>query len=397
MPIAPEHRAAVVARLRLTLTTGVGPVTITDLVEHCGAPAALLDADRDALAAAAGGRIADALCRPAPALERQVLQALDWAEASPRHHLVVPEDPDYPPLLRPLRDAPALLYAIGRRDALARPAIAVVGSRNPTAAGRSNAREFAFALSEAGWTVASGLALGVDGAAHEGALAGRAGTVAVLGTGVDVIYPGRHAALAERIATDGAVLSELPLGTGPAPGLFPRRNRVIAGMARAVLVIEAALHSGSLITARHAADYGRDVFAVPGSIHSPLARGCHALIRDGAGLAESAADVLQALPGLRSAPRPADAAASEGTRQAACQAGSGVPTEAGDDDPILAAVGREPVLPDTLADHLGWPVGLLTARLVELEIEGRLMRLPDGRVVRPPSIGRLATAPIRLL
>jgi DNA processing protein len=404
MPIAPEHRAAVSARLHLTLTTGVGAVTVADLVEHFGDAETLLDVDRRALAAAVGPRIADALRRSDPDRQRRIREALDWADASPRHHLLVPEDPDYPDLLRPLRDPPALLYVVGARDAPSRPGIAVVGSRNPTAAGRATARDFAFALSDAGWTIASGLALGIDGAAHEAALAGRAGTVAVLGTGVDVIYPGRHQGLAERIAGHGAVISELPLGTGPLPGLFPRRNRVIAGLARAVLVVEAALHSGSLITARQAGEYGRDVFAVPGSIHSPLARGCHALIRDGAGLAESAADLLREL-GEPGAPRPGRAVRvpfgePDPSRPRApdrCQPDADAPTEPGEDDPVLAAIGHEPVWPDALAEHLGWDVGALAARLVVLEIEGRLLRQPDGRVVRPPSVGRLATASIRLL
>lgn len=400
MPIVREHHAAVVARLHLTLTSGIGAVTIADLVERFGDVSALPDLDRRTLTAAAGPRIAEVLSRPDPDRDRRIGEALDWADASPRHHLLVPEDPDYPVLLRPLRDAPALLYVVGERDAPSRPMIAVVGSRNPTAAGRANARDFAFTLSDAGWAIASGLALGIDGAAHEAALTARGGTVAVLGTGADVIYPARHQGLAERIAAHGAVVSELPLGTGPLPGLFPRRNRIIAGIARAVLVVEAALHSGSLITARQAGDYGRDVFAVPGSIHSPLARGCHALIRDGAGLAESAADLLRELgnpgePGARPGMRVPTGTPDRSPPR--CQPGADDPTDAVDVDPVLSAVGHEPVWPDALAEHLGWAVGALAARLVVLEIEGRLLRLPDGRVVRTPSVGRLATASIRLL
>jgi DNA processing protein len=268
---------------------------------------------------------------------------------------------------------------------LARPMLAVVGSRNATAAGVANARTFSRALSASGWTVASGMALGIDAAAHDGALQGGAGTVAVVGTGVDVVYPQRHRALAGRIAADGLVLSELPLGTQPAPGLFPRRNRLIAGLSKGVVVVEAAPRSGSLITARLAADFGREVFAVPGSIHSPLARGCHALIRQGATLVESADDVLAELP-------PADPSLDPPTRPLSAGPPAREPAitvraTSPDQDPILSVVGHEPVRPDTLAAHLGLPVGEVGARLVVLELSGRLQRLPDGRVARPPPVG----------
>jgi DNA processing protein len=243
------------------------------------------------------------------------------------------------------------------------------------------------------------MALGIDAAAHDGALAGGSGTVAVLGTGVDVIYPRRHLALSERIALNGALVSELPLGTEPLPGLFPRRNRLIAAMAQGVLVIEAALRSGSLITARLAADYGREVFALPGSIHSPLARGCHALIKEGARLVESVDDLLCEWPGGRPHTHPPDAA--HGAAHTAAQASdrisdrisariSASPAPAGQEralsDPtcgrLLAAIGHEPVLPDTLAEHLGMPSSTLGAQLILLEIDGHVVRCPDGRVVR---------------
>jgi len=233
--------------------------------------------------------------------------------------------------------------------------------------------------------VASGLALGVDGAAHDGALEGGAGTIAVVGTGADVVYPSRHRRLAERIADDGAIFSEFPLGTEPSAGQFPRRNRLIAGMSHGVLVVEAALHSGSLITARQAGEFGRDVFAIPGSIHSPLSRGCHALIRQGAVLVERAEDLIDELPRqdtdqlLRT--RPMSASAHSGPELLTER------IEIPEQDPILAAVGHEPVLPDTLAAHLGLAAGDMVARLVVLELSGRLQRLPDGRVVRPPPIG----------
>jgi DNA processing protein len=263
--------------------------------------------------------------------------------------------------------------------------LSMVGSRNATAGGVANARAFGRALSEAGWTIASGMALGIDGAAHEGSLEGGSGTLAVLGTGADVLYPARHKGLAARIALDGAILSELPLGTEPAPGLFPRRNRLIAGLSHGVLVVEAAMKSGSLITAAQAGDFGRDVFAIPGSIHSPLARGCHALIRQGAKLVESIEDLLTELP-------PANHPLDPRTRPMSASAHSAAvplqtPIDAPDHDPILAVLGHEPVLPDTLAMHLDLPSGALGARLVMLELAGDLQRLPDGRVIRPPPIG----------
>jgi DNA processing protein len=277
------------------------------------------------------------------------------------------------------------MYLTGRRETLARPMLSMVGSRNATAGGVANARAFGRALSEAGWTIASGMALGIDGAAHEGSLEGGSGTLAVLGTGADVLYPARHKGLAARIALDGAILSELPLGTEPAPGLFPRRNRLIAGLSHGVLVVEAAMKSGSLITAAQAGDFGRDVFAIPGSIHSPLARGCHALIRQGAKLVESIEDLLTELP-------PANHPLDPRTRPMSASAHSAAvplqtPIDAPDHDPILAVLGHEPVLPDTLAMHLDLPSGALGARLVMLELAGDLQRLPDGRVIRPPPIG----------
>ena len=384
MPLAPDEADDLGCWLRLSLTPGVGPITARSLLETFGLPHAVFESAGGLLEEVAGPTLAAALRAPDAERERRVARALEWARADD-HHLVTLADADYPPRLPHIPDAPPLLYAVGVRAVLARPAVALVGARNPTSAGLANARAFAGALSRAGWTVASGLALGIDGAAHEGALAGGSGTIAVLGTGADVVYPTRHRGLAARIADDGVVLSELPLGTRPAPGQFPRRNRLIAGLSHGVLVIEAALQSGSLITARQAGEFGREVFAIPGSIHSPLARGCHALIRQGAALVESVEDVLVELPPLR----PRAAAAGDPPRASAHSAAALLTEriELPDTDPILAALGHEPVLPDTLAEHLSLPAGELGARLVLLELAGRLERLPDGRVVRPPPVG----------
>ncbi len=274
-------------------------------------------------------------------------------------------DPDYPPLLLQTADPPLLLYVQGAPALLAAPSVAVVGSRNPTAQGADNARAFAAALSAQGLVVVSGLALGIDGAAHAGALEGGVGTLAVVGTGLDRVYPARHRELAHRIAAAGergALVSEYAPGTPALPAHFPQRNRIIAGLTLGTLVVEAALRSGSLITARLAAEAGRDVFAVPGSIHAPQSRGCHALIQQGAQLVQSAADIIDALHLARASSRPPESA----------------PASAGAGDPILEALGHDPVTLDALIARTGWPAHELAARLLELELKGLAARLPGG-------------------
>jgi DNA processing protein len=246
---------------------------------------------------------------------------------------------------------------------LDRPSLAVVGSRNATPQGLANAEAFAAALSRAGLTIVSGLALGVDTAAHRGGLEGSGSTIAVIGTGADRVYPARNRDLARRIAEAGLVLSEFPLGTPALAGNFPRRNRVISGLARGVLVVEAAQRSGSLITARLAAEQGRDVFALPGSIHSPLSKGCHQLIKQGAKLVDDVQDILDEL-GLSTAPVPSEA---------------GAPAR---DDSLLQLMGFDPCDTDTLAARSGRPVEQLSAALLELELDGRVASLPGGRYQR---------------
>jgi DNA processing protein len=252
-----------------------------------------------------------------------------------------------------------LLYAQGRVALLRTDSVAVVGSRNPTHQGIDNARAFATHLSRAGLTVVSGLALGIDAAAHEGGLDGAASTIAVVGTGLDRVYPRRNLALAHRIAGQGLILSEYALGTPPLAPNFPIRNRIIAGLSRGTLVVEAALQSGSLITAALAVEAGREVFAIPGSIHSPQSRGCHALIKQGAKLVETAADVLDELKAGSAAP-PAPAG----------------PEDAAEGDALLAALGHDPVTLDALCARLGESAATLSARLLELELTGAVARLP---------------------
>ena len=321
-----------------------------------------------------------------------------------QRRIVTLGDPAYPSSLLEMADPPVLLYAMGQVECLQQPQprIAMVGSRNPTPQGASNARAFGKAFAEMGWTVVSGLALGVDGAAHEGALqatlpepvgAGGLATIAVVGTGLDRVYPRQHHDLAHRIVQHGVILSESPLGTPPLSHHFPKRNRIIAGLSHGVLVVEAALQSGSLITARLAGEQGKEVFAIPGSIHAPQSRGCHALIRQGAKLVESANDVLEELRVVIPAGRQAvvssvaDKSMAHIDPSAAADADSAVNAA---DDPtapivpgdtaavLLQALGHDPVGLDALLARTGLDAATLQAKLLELELMGMVGRLPGG-------------------
>ena len=364
VPRLPSARLA--AWLRLARTRGVGPRTAAGLLAVFGDPESIFRAGRDALAVHAGPALARTLAlAPTPDTERLVEATLRWREA-PGHHVLALGEPGYPALLAQIPDPPLLLYIKGRVDLLAGPCLAVVGSRNASQQGKANAQAFAEALSGAGLRIVSGLALGIDAAAHEGALRRPGGTIAVVGTGPDLVYPARNRELAARIAETGCIASEYPIGTPPLPSNFPKRNRIISGLAAGVLVVEAAARSGSLITARQAAEQGRDVFAIPGSIHAALAKGCHELIREGAKLVDTAHDVLEAL-----ALSPLAAMRVPVVRQ---------PAEEG--DVLLLALGHGPVAPDALQAALGWQAGELGARLLVLELQGQLERLPGGWVQR---------------
>ncbi len=356
------------AWLRLALTPEVGPRTARVLLAAFGLPTAIFEAS----AAALGRHVPEQLARtlaaaPDAALRAALDKTEQWLARDPAHALLTLADADYPQALLATADPPPLLFAIGRRELLTRPVCAIVGSRNATRQGEANAEAFAHALARAGLTIASGLALGIDAAAHRGALKAEtdASTIAVVGTGVDVIYPAANKALTLEIRRRGVVLSELALGTPGIAHNFPRRNRLIAGLARGVLVVEATLRSGSLITARLAADAGREVFAVPGSIHSPLSKGCHKLIREGAKLVESAQDVLEE---LHLAPRSAAA----------------TPTAAltPEQTALLDALGFDPVDLDALALRTGREAGALSAALLELELAQHVERLPGNRYQR---------------
>lgn len=324
-------------------------------------PAAILGASAASLGRHVPPAVAAAALAPIPPADLEATTR--WLD-DPAHHLVAWDDADYPRALLDIGHAPPVLFFIGRRPLLNQPALAIVGSRHATPQGKSNARDFARALGDAGLAIVSGLALGVDAAAHEGALATAASTLAVIGTGPDRVYPARNRALARRIADIGGIVSEFLPGTPPRKENFPRRNRLISGLARGVLVVEATLSSGSLITARWAGEQGREVFAIPGSIHSPFAKGCHKLIREGAKLVETAQDVLDELGiGLRST---AGAPAQRGADASADQA------------LLLETMGYDPVSVDALVERTGATADAITAGLVRLELDGLACALPGG-------------------
>jgi DNA processing protein len=295
-----------------------------------------------------------------------------WLD-DPVNQLVVLTDPAYPPLLREIPDPPPLLFVRGDAALLRAPQLAVVGSRNPSHGGCDNARAFSDHLTRAGLVVTSGMALGIDACAHEAALGAGGRTIAVAATGLDRVYPAAHHELAHAIASQGALVSEFPLGTPPRREHFPRRNRLISGLSLGVLVVEAALQSGSLITARLAADQGREVFAIPGSIHSPLARGCHALIRQGAKLVETAQDILEELGALAgfvaAAPCDVSGSALGATLDSAQQE-------------LLELIGHDPVEMDTLIARSGLTPGRVSSMLLHMELRGLIEARPGGRYQR---------------
>lgn len=359
--------------LRLLLTPGVGNESARKLLAAFGLPEDVFRQSPPALRAVVGPKAALALLTPPADLDASLQRLLSWLADAPDRHVLTLGDPRFPPELLQMADPPLMLYVMGQLQALQHPRrLAIVGSRNPTPQGAVNARQFARALGEAGVCVVSGLALGIDGAAHEGSLDADAPTIAVVGTGLDRVYPKQHLSLARRIVQRGAVVSEYALGTPPLPANFPLRNRIIAGLSQGTLVVEAAVQSGSLITARLAAEQGRDVFAIPGSIHAPQSRGCHALIRQGAKLVESAQDILEDLR-ITTPMAAADTSAMGADATA---------DPAGEHDALLDAMGFDPVSLDALQARTGLDTAHLQARLLELELQGSVGRLPGGLLQR---------------
>lgn len=352
--------AGLAAWLRLTLTPGLGGESQRKLLAAFGLPEAILDAGRLAARQVIGAR-ADLLFDHDAS--ESVEHALAWSDQV-GHHLITLGDANYPQALLEIPDPPNVLYVRGNPRLLNQRSLAIVGSRNATPLGAQTAEQFARNLAAAEWCIVSGLALGIDAAAHRGALLAEGQTIAVVGTGVDRLYPARNKDLALRIAAQGAIVSEFPLGTPAIAANFPRRNRIISGLARGVVVVEAAPESGSLITARLAGEQGREVFAIPGSIHSPVARGCHQLIKQGAKLVETAQDILEELgggnqPSIYSKPLAA--------------------SEAATDDPLLKALGHDPASLDELVVRSGIAAEQLLVRLLELELSGLIAPLPGNR------------------
>lgn len=363
------------AWLILAGTHGLTGRTVGQLTAAFGSADAICAAAESALRATGLDEASAAsITRPD---ERPLAAALAWLDGATDHHLVSWADARYPALLRQIDDAPVALFVRGDPAALALPQLAIVGSRHASPGGAATARAFAAHLAGCGLAITSGLALGIDAAAHAGAMAGGGRTVAVMGTGPEQVYPPQHRDLAEAIARKGALCTEFPPGTAPLPAHFPRRNRLISALSVGTLVVEARARSGALITARRAAEQGREVFAIPGSIHNPLARGCHRLIRDGAKLVESAGDILEELAPLLGVP-PTLAAAADDTASAAHTGHATDPDYAR----LLDALGWDTVDADAVSLRSGLTPAEVSSMLLILELEGSVQLLPGGRYQR---------------
>ncbi|HRG15332.1 MAG TPA: DNA-processing protein DprA [Pseudomonadota bacterium] len=357
-------------------TPGLGNLRIAKLYEHFGSLRAALDASRGALRAAG---MPAAICAELARSGRGLIRAdLDWLDAAPHRHVLTLADPDYPPLLRRLEDAPPLLFVEGDLNALWRAQIAMVGSRNASRSGIGVARDFARHFARLGIVVTSGLAEGIDGSAHTACLDAGGATIAVCGTGLDRVYPERHRDLARRIVAQGALVSDFPIGTPPLPEHFPRRNRIIAGLTLGTLVVEASLKSGSLITARLAAECGRDVFAIPGSIHDPRARGCHHLIRNGATLVTEASEIIEALQPIGH--ELGDALRARLSVQAMHMPAT--PATDAQELRLLDAIGFAPTDFDSLVTATGMSAAAISSMLMTLELDGQVADVGGSRYQR---------------
>lgn len=344
------------AWLALSLTRGLGGEGARRLLTEFGSPEAVFAATPSALKSIVKVEIANQIATGIA--EELIAPTLTWLQDN-NNHIVTLADQDYPQALLNIPDPPLLLYVKGRLDLLNHAALGIVGSRNATPQGLNNAEAFAKSLSEAGLCIISGMAHGIDAAAHRGALQGKGSSIAVVGTGLDKVYPAANRDLAHKLAVQGTLVSEFPLGTPPLAANFPRRNRIISGMSVGSLVVEASLQSGSLITARLALEQGRDVFAIPGSIHAPQSKGCHSLIKQGAKLVDAAQDILEELGNLVLAP----VTCSDSTAN---------------DNPLLEHMGFDAIDLDTLSTRSGLTISQLSAMLLPLELEGRISTLPGG-------------------
>ncbi len=357
--------------LRLSLIPGLGSASICQLLAKFGTPEQILNAPTHLLREIVDADMAQAIQEGAA--EQEVIQTLAWLQKD-HAHLITLADEAYPKQLLQINSPPAVLYALGNIRLLNQPSMAIVGSRHATPQGEKNAEDFAESLCQHGLCVVSGMALGIDGAAHRGALKANGATIAVVGTGLDIVYPARHRDLAHKIAERGLILSEFPLGTPSKAQNFPRRNRIISGLSLGCLVVEANIDSGSLITARLAAEQGREVFAIPGSIHSPVAKGCHQLIKQGAKLVETSQDILDELSGLinlnstfSSSPFGSDPSESTHGQTSA------------EHDRIICAMGFDAVHFEVLLAKTGLTPQVLSSMLMVLELEGKVAVLAGGQ------------------
>ena len=351
------------AWLILLRTPGLNTATIHSLLNECGNPETVLNTSISRLEHLGLNKKALSAIQHADA--ESVQADIQWAASTDNHHIITYLDHRYPLQLKTIVDAPPVLFVRGDPDYLQRPQLAMVGSRTPTAVGKRNAYDFAKHLSNSGITITSGLANGIDGASHLGALQGLAGTVAVAAHGLDIVYPAAHRALAEDISHHGAIVSEVPIGTAPHKGLFPQRNRIISGLSLGTLVVEAALKSGSLITSKHALEQGREVFAIPGSIHNPLARGCHQLIRQGAKLVETSEDILEELIAhITTTITPSKTESVEAKNQ--------LPLDP-DHQKLLKCLQFEPIAIDELVNCSGFSAAEVASMLLIMELEGSVV------------------------
>lgn len=344
----------------LSRISGLGSEGLRKLLQAFGSPSAVYGASVSALSRYVKPAVAQAIAQGLD--EADLAETRAWLQ-TPGNSILTVADADYPSVLLNIPDPPLLLYVKGHRELLGRPALAVVGSRNATAQGVSHAEAFSQTLGAAGLTIVSGMAYGIDAAAHRGSLPEAGSSIAVVGTGLDRIYPAAHRELAHWLARDGALISEFPLGTPPLAGNFPRRNRIISGLSLGCLVVEASLQSGSLITARMALEQGREVFAIPGSIHSPQAKGCHALIKQGAKLVESAQDILEDLGWQKTLAQPTEKTEENG-------------------HPLLEHLGFDPITMDELGQRSGLTIDALSAILLQLELDGMVASMPGGSYQR---------------
>jgi len=364
---APETETSLAAWLALLHCPGIGPRRYSTLLEYYHQPSSLLDAGATEINHLdLPNKTKQWLKQPDWSL---VETDLNWLNSNPDHHIISLHDQRYPQRLKQIDSAPPVLFVIGNSELLSTNQLGIVGSRNPSVGGKENSFHFAQSLSQAGLVITSGMALGIDAAAHKGALANNGKTIAVTGTGLDRVYPARHRQLAHEIAVNGAIISEFPIGTPPLPDHFPRRNRIISGLSLGILVVEAAPKSGSLISARLANEQGLEVFAIPGSIHNPLARGCHQLIRQGAKLVETTTDILEELGVQLSAP----------TTHASLKAKPEIDAIS---LKLLSIIGHDPCSIDTLIERSKLPAEQISSILLVLELQGMVSSLAGGLYIK---------------